>query len=89
MVLCTRNHKIPLSNINILFNNVTNIPRIVQNVIVLITKHYLYVQCCLKRRISKQWLRFYLQEYRNIEEQIAINNNKLNLHKTKWSDIEI
>ena len=72
-----------------MLNVISRNPKWVQNTIVLITKYYLYKARCLGERISVVSLKNYINEYKNIEEQIALKKNKLDIHKIKWSDMKM
>ena len=74
---------------NIITNEIKDNPNMVENVIVLIIKFYIYKTRCAQKPISLQACKNYLNEYKDIEYQIACNKQKLTRHIAKWEHINI
>ena len=60
-------------------------PKRIENCITLIVKNYIYVSRCLCHRLSITGCKNAIENYKMIEEQIAKEKNKLQIHKIKWS----
>ena len=71
---------------NIIFNRITPRKNHIANFICLITKHFIYVQRCMKGNINFPILNRLISKVENIEKYIAIKNNKLCTHTNKWSN---
>ena len=69
---------------DIIFNSIDPNPKLYQNTVILVTKHYIYQSKCLGNMVSVQSLRLYVKQYILLEKCIAQNKNKLNQHKLKW-----
>ena len=70
----------------ILLNKVCDNPRLVENCIVLLTKHYIYVTCCNKEKLTYEKWKTYVNNYKQIEYHIALRKGKKISHEQKWSD---
>ena len=81
------NKGIDLRYETIVFNSVTQRDNAVENCILLITKHYIYRSRCLNERLSYEACKKYIKEYHDIEEQIAYQKDKHQLHALKWSHV--
>ena len=73
---------------SIIFNNVTNNAKHLENFIVLLVKHYIYRVRCEDEKLNVIQLKRYINQIRELEFQIAFKNGKKNLHKQKWSQID-
>ena len=73
----------------ILFNTCTPNPKFVENVIVLITKHYIYRSRCKNEMVKKNLLVNYLKEYKNIEANSAKRRGLTITHAQKWEKVDI
>ena len=72
-------------NLNIISNAIAKRGH-VANAICLITKQFLYRQRCLKNALNPFDLRHYVKGIQSMEKYIAIKNNKLSLHQSKWQN---
>ena len=72
-----------------MFNSVQENPNMCENVITLLTKHYIYKSWCLKEKILISGINAYFTMYKNIEQQIAINNDTHAKHENKWEKFKI
>ena len=68
----------------IIMNRITTPVNSVENMIVLITKHYIYRTKCKNEKPSKRALEQYIKEIEIIEETIARSKNKSATHEKKW-----
>ena len=71
---------------NILLNTVTSNPGSVENCITLVTKQYIYVTQCFNQKPAVSALKSYIEQFKNAEEIIAENKNKIDHHKNKWTN---
>ena len=74
-----------LESSQIIFNNPVRNAKLVENVLILLTKFYIYRTRCQNERLSVQQLKNFIQEYKNVEYQIAIKNGRLSHHEIKWT----
>ena len=82
---------IEISNItavNIIYNDIMPNPRFIQNCIVLITKHFIYVSRCLERPLTLPHLKNQIWSIHDIELYNAKKNNKIGFHESKWVDAQ-
>ena len=77
-----------LDMITLLFNDITTNPKLVQNLLVLLGKHYIYKCRCSQEKPNFVAFKNIVYSYKQLEEQIAYKNNKIPLHLLKWSDIK-
>ena len=75
-----------LTGTQIITNDIKTNLRLVENCIVLLVKYYIYVTRCNKTRISVKSCQNYLKMYKDVEEQIVKEQEKLHLHNLKWSN---
>ena len=73
----------------VILNMVTDNPNWPQNVIVLLAKYYIYRSRCLNERISPIACKNFIENYKEIEEQIAIRVGKHDRHTTKWNNVKL
>ena len=73
---------------NIVFNTCVPKANHVANFLILVTKHYIYVQRCKKCSLSMYELKSIFNNIENVEKYIAIRNNKLVKHNKKWSNTQ-
>ena len=73
----------------IIFNNINQNFKAVDNCIVLIMKYYIYRTRCLNEKLNVQVCKKFIKDFHDIEEYQAPLNDKLNLHITKWSHIDL
>lgn len=79
--------QIQLSLQNVLLNNITISPKHVSNVIVLITKQYIYRQRCLEQRLNVYHLHKEFLLHNRMELMGALKTNKINYCREKWNSI--
>ena len=80
---------VTISKGNAIFNNVNGNPKIVENMLILIVKHYIFPTRCLKENICTTTMVNYMKKYKEIEGEIAKPKNKIIFHEIKWSDIKL
>ena len=73
----------------IIFNNINQNFKAVDNCIVLIMKYYIYRTRCLNEKLNVQVCKKFIKDFHDIEEYQAPLHDKLNLHITKWSHIDL
>ena len=71
--------------VDIVTNKVNANPKHPTNTIDLIVKYFIFRTKCQGTRPDKVFCEKYIQNYIEIEECIAKQKNKMNLHKIKWS----
>ena len=74
---------------NVIYNTPRDNPKVVENVIVLITKSYIYKTKCLNEKLSINALRNCLREYKEIERNIALRKHKIDHHNAKWENVQL
>ena len=72
-----------------MLNTPVDNPRHVENVVVLLTKFYIYRSRCLKEKLTQIALKKCIQEYHTINFNIAKNRNMLEKHALKWQDVHL
>ena len=73
----------------IVFNNVTQNPKMKKNCLILITKHFIYRERCLGKECTIVGLKKYVRNYEQIEYQIAKQKGKISQHELKWSNMDL
>ena len=68
----------------VVLNRIVENPRSVANFICLLVKHYLYAQKCLQKEPSIHQVKDKILQVERIEKYIAVKNNKILVHNTKW-----
>ena len=68
---------------DMLFNTISKRPKAVENCILLIVKFYKFRTRCLLERLSPTGCLNFIKEYHDIEEQIARQKSKHNIHTLK------
>ena len=81
--------QIPLDSRKILLNEIVSNPYLKENCLVLLTKYYIYRNCCLKEPITVSGLKRYVLNYVQLEKLIAENKNKISQHKLEWKDFNL
>ena len=81
------NTKLDFSKIYL--NEILLNPRLVENCIALLIKFYIYRTRCMGQRLSLQSCKNYIEEFKNIEEEIARSKGKSQMHTIKWSNFVI
>ena len=79
------NEIIEISFKKLLLNNITADLKLLPNFLILLRKHFIYVKRCEKKNLSFENFKAYIYSIKEVEECIAKNNNKLSVHKSKWS----
>ena len=75
---------IELDNVKVTFNIYRGVNEMLINTLILITKYYIYVQRCYKKKLNFQELTKTLEKYKNIELNAARLLNKTKKIKDKW-----
>ena len=73
----------------IIFNCITPNPKLVQNLIVLAAKFYIYLCRCRQDKLEFKSFKLYIQNIRQIEKEIAVQNQRKHIHDMKWSEISL
>ena len=60
---------------------------VLENLVILIAKKYIYNAKCNDYNISMKGFRNMLQTTEKIEKQIALKHDKLHIHDEKWSPL--
>ena len=76
-----------LNSQKILTNHAVRNPKRIENVIVLITKQYIYKMRCIQKAPSIQALENVIKLCKNVEAEIAQAKGKLDAHAQKWLNI--
>ena len=79
---------LPITLEQVSLNTITPNAKLVQNLIVLLGKHYIYTTKCHNKTVSLINFKLYVHSIRRSEEEIARKNNNLPLHKLKWSVLD-
>ena len=87
--LDSRLHNVKLNFVNVFTNKIGFNPKQMESSIVLITKYYIYKTRCMNERISVTSCVNYIKNYVLIEEQIAKEKGKTQLHIRKWQDLKL
>ena len=72
----------------IVLNTLHTKPKQIDNLILLLMKFYIYKTRCANERIKKQSLENFIKTIHDIEQNIAKEKNKLQLHESKWNQIK-
>ena len=73
-----------LSFENVILNNTTETDLSASNLIVLVTKMYIYTQRCLGNKPDFESVKSLIFKYKNIEKYIAILNGNEQKNELKW-----
>ena len=76
-----------MSNDKIIMNNYARNQRMVENTILLLAKFYIYKQRCGEKEINHMEFKRIVKQHRQIESEIAKNNNLISHHELKWENI--
>ena len=77
--------QVELTNFEIIFNRYKDVSAPMVNTLILITKYYIYVQRCLKKKLLFVELIEKIEKYKYIEFITAKSTNRLKKCKYKWS----
>ena len=80
-------YKCTLTYSMIVTNSAIINPKHPLNTVILIVKYYIYSTKCKQQRVSVTGCKNFIVNYINIEESLAKDTNKLDLHKNKWSEL--
>ena len=69
---------------SVIFNRIAENPSNIKNFICLVVKQYVYAQRCLGLIPKTLGVIRHIKNQENIEKYIAVKNNKLHKHLTKW-----
>ena len=83
-LICTR-----LTYRKVIFNDVRDNAKRVENMIVLLYKYYIYRARCMNVVISVPSCCEYVKSYETIEKEIAKTKGKQKQHEIKWSHIKL
>ena len=80
--------KVKLDLTSVILNQVIEPRRSVINFLCLLTKHFIYVQRCLKNSLSFVVLKQIIKKIESIEKYIAIKKGKIQIHNRKWRNVQ-
>ena len=81
--------QIAINELTVIWNCVHNSPKHVSNLIVLITKQYIYAQRCKRKSLNFNELLRRIKLTESIEKYIAQKNNCIVTHHKKWFNMNV
>ena len=73
----------------IILNEANANPKLVNNMLVLLYKRYIYCTRCYEKSISVDAFHQFVKSYKLIKREIALSKKKLELHRLKWQSVNL